>query len=105
MIDGTHKTGLDYVPFDGYIAELHRGERVLTAEENNVYSSAESNEFSNTSNSVNTKNSNKSDKKIILNLTVNMSGTKEMDWNRIGEMIVEKLEDLMLQNEIAKGEI
>ena len=105
MIDGTHKTGLDYVPFDGYIAELHRGERVLTAEENNAYSSAESNEFSNTSNSVNTKNSNKSDKKIILNLTVNMSGTKEMDWNRIGEMIVEKLEDLMLQNEIAKGEI
>ena len=105
MIDGTHKTGLDYVPFDGYIAELHRGERVLTAEENNAYSNAESNEFSNTSNSVNTKNSNKSDKKIILNLTVNMSGTKEMDWNRIGEMIVEKLEDLMLQNEIAKGEI
>ena len=105
MIDGTHKTGLDYVPYDGYIAELHRGERVLTAEENNAYSSTESNEFSNTSNSVNTKNSNKSDKKIILNLTVNMSGTKEMDWNRIGEMIVEKLEDLMLQNEIAKGEI
>lgn len=105
MIDGTHKTGLDYVPFDGYIAELHRGERVLTAEENNAYSSTESNEFSNISNSANTKNSNKSDKKIILNLTVNMSGTKEMDWNRIGEMIVEKLEDLMLQNDIAKGEI
>lgn len=105
MIDGTHKTGLDYVPFDGYIAELHRGERVLTAEENNAYSSTESNEFSNISNSANTKNSNKSDKKIILNLTVNMSGTKEMDLNRIGEMIVEKLEDLMLQNDIAKGEI
>ncbi|ALQ36202.1 hypothetical protein [Fusobacterium hwasookii] len=105
MIDGTHKTGLNYVPFDGYIAELHKGERVLTAEENNAYSSSETNEFSNTSNSANTKNSNKSDKKIILNLTVNMSGTKEMDWNRIGEMIVEKLEDLMLQNDIAKGEI
>lgn len=105
VVDGTHRTGLDYVPFDGYIAELHRGERVLTAEENNAYSSTESNEFSNISNSANTKNSNKSDKKIILNLTVNMSGTKEMDWNRIGEMIVEKLEDLMLQNEIAKGEI
>lgn len=105
VVDGTHRTGLDYVPFDGYIAELHRGERVLTAEENNAYSSTESNEFSNISNSANTKNSNKSDKKIILNLTVNMSGTKEMDWNRIGEMIVEKLEDLMLQNDIAKGEI
>lgn len=31
--DGSHATGLDYVPFDGYIAELHRGESVLTADE------------------------------------------------------------------------
>lgn len=30
---GSHAGGLDYVPFDGYIAKLHRGERVLTAEE------------------------------------------------------------------------
>ena len=33
-IDGSHAGGLDYVPFDGYRAILHRGERVLTAEEN-----------------------------------------------------------------------
>lgn len=32
-VSGSHKDGLDYVPYDGYIAELHRGERVLTAEE------------------------------------------------------------------------
>lgn len=31
--DGSHSAGLSYVPWDGYIAELHRGERVLTAEE------------------------------------------------------------------------
>lgn len=31
--DGSHAGGLDYVPFDGYIAELHKGERVLTAKE------------------------------------------------------------------------
>lgn len=31
--DGTHAAGLTRVPFDGYIAELHKGERVLTAAE------------------------------------------------------------------------
>lgn len=34
-----HKTGLEYVPFDGYTAELHKGERVLTAYEAQTYSS------------------------------------------------------------------
>ena len=35
--DGSHADGLAYVPYDGYIAELHRGERVLTKEENRAY--------------------------------------------------------------------
>ncbi|WP_409482593.1 DUF4214 domain-containing protein [Noviherbaspirillum sp. ST 5-3] len=30
-LHGSHANGLDYVPFDGYRAELHRGERVQTA--------------------------------------------------------------------------
>ena len=28
-----HASGLDYVPFDGYLAMLHRGERIQTAAE------------------------------------------------------------------------
>ena len=33
FINGSHANGLSYVPFDGYIAELHKGEQVLTAKE------------------------------------------------------------------------
>lgn len=32
-MDGSHANGLDYVPFDGYRAVLHKGERVQTASE------------------------------------------------------------------------
>ena len=38
FINGSHRTGLERVPFDGYIAELHAGEQVLTAEEAADYS-------------------------------------------------------------------
>lgn len=31
-VDGSHKDGLDYVPFDNYKANLHKGEAVVTAE-------------------------------------------------------------------------
>lgn len=36
-VDGSHATGLDSVPFDGYRAELHRGEKVLTSAEASDY--------------------------------------------------------------------
>ena len=34
----SHYSGLDSVPYDGYSARLHKGERVLTAQENRDYS-------------------------------------------------------------------
>lgn len=36
-VDGSHAGGLAYVPFDGYVAQLHQGERVLTAQEAKAY--------------------------------------------------------------------
>lgn len=40
---GSHANGLDYVPYNGYIAELHKGERVLTKQENVRYNKGEGN--------------------------------------------------------------
>ncbi len=36
-INGEHATGLDYVPFDNYLAQLHEGESILTAEEARIW--------------------------------------------------------------------
>ena len=36
-LDGSHAMGLDYVPFDNYLAQLHEGESILTAEEAKVW--------------------------------------------------------------------
>ena len=42
-VDGSHASGLDYVPFDGYVAELHRGEMVVPAAEASVLRSGAGN--------------------------------------------------------------
>lgn len=41
-INGSHANGLDYVPYNGYVAELHQGERVLTKAENEEYTNGTS---------------------------------------------------------------
>ena len=42
-----HANGLPYVPYDGYLAMLHRGERVLTASANRNYTYNSNNYFGN----------------------------------------------------------
>lgn len=39
-VNGSHASGLDYVPYDGYIAELHRGEMVVPAAESSFLRSS-----------------------------------------------------------------
>ena len=41
-VDGSHKTGLDYVPYDDYVAVLHKGEMVLPADDAADYRSGSS---------------------------------------------------------------
>ena len=36
--EGSGRFGMDFIPHDGYLARLHEGERVLTAQENQMYS-------------------------------------------------------------------
>ena len=38
-VNGSHAAGLNYVPFDGYIAELHQGERIQTRKEADLFRS------------------------------------------------------------------
>lgn len=41
-VDGSHATGINYVPYDNYIARLHVGEAVLNASEARAWRSGES---------------------------------------------------------------
>ena len=45
--DGHHANGLPFVPYDGYLAMLHRGERVSTASQNKSYTYNNNNYFGN----------------------------------------------------------
>ncbi len=74
-VNGSHKNGLDYVPFDGYIAELHKGERVLTAKE----SESLNNGFGGT---------------VFSGVTINISGANYKDEESLAESIAEKLQTM-----------
>ena len=54
-VNGKHANGLDYVPFNGYVAELHEGERVLTKQQNREYNEGRTGQSGDTFNFYNTK--------------------------------------------------
>lgn len=53
-VDGSHANGLDYVPYNGYVAELHEGERVLTKQQNKEYNEGKAGQGGDTFNFYNT---------------------------------------------------
>ncbi|MBO7695447.1 MAG: phage tail tape measure protein [Methanobrevibacter sp.] len=56
VVSGSHAQGLDYVPYNGYVAELHKGERVLTKQENEDYNNGNNSSGGDTYNFYNVKN-------------------------------------------------
>lgn len=54
-VNGSHANGLDYVPYNGYVAELHEGERVLTKQQNREYNKGGTGKGGDTFNFYNTR--------------------------------------------------
>lgn len=69
--DGSHATGLQYVPDNGYRAILHRGEAVLTRQEADRYRAGQS-------------NNNRS-----MNVTINVTGSDNPE--RVAQVVYNKL--------------
>lgn len=90
-VDGSHANGLANVPFDGYIGELHKGERVLTAEENKDYNR----EYTPDSAPARTSNNQKvSIPAPIINITV--QGNADTNTvQEIGSVVDQKLQDFL----------
>jgi len=72
-VHGSHYSGLRRVPFDGYVAELHKDERVLTKQEANNYNK-----------SVNTNSSTSNN-----NFTININATNKSTREIVNELIPE----------------
>jgi len=105
-INGSHANGLNYVPFDGYIAELHKGERVLTKDENESIFGSLRNRLQNATQSSKSENSTSSEKSITYQIynSFTFNGVSEDTKNSIIENLQEKLNELERQLEKSKEE-
>ena len=78
-LDGSHRLGLSHVPFDGYLAELHKGERVLTKREAKKYR--------------------KGDGLAGATVTVMINGAKYNDEDQLAEAVARRLQRLIEEEE------
>lgn len=77
----SHATGLDYVPYDGYVARLHKGEGILRADENREYQDG---------------NTGGGARNVTNNFTINLNGTGyvEEDAERLMGIIARKMNEI-----------
>ena len=71
-VNGSHADGLDYVPFDGYIAQLHKGETVLTAEQARAWRAGKA--ASSSANASTSAQKSEQPTNITINLTAELDG-------------------------------
>ena len=104
-VNGSHANGLNYVPFDGYIAELHKGERVLTKDENeSIFGSLRNRLHSATQSNQSNNSSKETNVTYQINNTFNFTGVSKDTENSIIENLQEKLNELQRQLEKMKEE-
>ena len=104
-VNGSHANGLNYVPFDGYIAELHKGERVLTKDENeSIFGSLRNRLHSATQSNQSENSSKETNVTYQINNTFNFTGVSKDTENSIIEKLQESLNELKRQLEKMKEE-
>ena len=104
-VNGSHASGLNYVPFDGYIAELHKGERVLTKDENeSIFGSLRNRLHSATQSNQSNNSSKETNVTYQINNTFNFTGVSKDTENSIIEKLQESLNELKRQLEKMKEE-
>ena len=104
-VNGSHANGLNYVPFDGYIAELHKGERVLTKDENeSIFGSLRNRLHSTTQSNQSENNSKETNITYQINNTFSFTGVSEDTKDSIIEELRGSLNELKRQLEKIKEE-
>lgn len=73
--DGSHAGGLDYVPYDGYIAEVHKGERILTATEAREYDGVQESLGQMTATILNAMEGGAGPREAVIHVTTILGGT------------------------------
>lgn len=93
-IDGSHANGLANVPFDGYIAELHQGEAVLTASEAEQYRKLSPEKTQQVMNTSTSSSSTSNDNRVnVGSLFGNVTINSETDISKVVKQIEEYLQE------------